>query len=108
MNSDPETRITLNFLHFDLRQSFPGTNNCYSYVKIYDGNSTEATQIGRRYGYCRKRAPPTLTMASTGNSLLIVFIFDRGEANSGFFATFKGKIVINPLMPKRSEVMPLL
>ena len=99
MNSDPETRITLSFLHFNVHQPSLAKNNCKSYVKIYDGNSTKATQIGRKYGYCGKRAPPTLMMSSTGNSIFIVF---RKEANSRFYATFKGKIVINPLMTNGS------
>ena len=92
MNSDPESRITLNFLHFNLHQA---NNQCFDYVKIYDGNSTKATQIGRKDGYCGKRAPPTLTMASAGNSLLVLFVFDRRQTNLEFNATYRGKIVIN-------------
>ena len=96
MNSDPATRITLSFLRFDLHQ-FSWTSMCYDYVKIYDGNSTKATQIGRTHGYCGKRAPPTLTIASTRNSLLIVFVSWRWRwswwlTNSGFHATYRGRI----------------
>ena len=88
MNSDPATRIVLDFLHFDLESR----NSCdYDSVKIYDGNSTKASQIGRTYGYCGKRAPPTLTIASTGNSLLIVFVSSRWNTKSGFNATYRGR-----------------
>ena len=94
MNSDPATRITLNFLHFDLdhyQNQWNETIRCNDFVKIYDGNSTKATQIGRRYGYCGKRAPPTLTIASTGNSLLIVFFSHGWSTKSGFSATYRGR-----------------
>ena len=90
-NSDPATRIILDFLHFDLESH---TSCTYDSVKIYDGNSTKATQIGRKHGYCGKRAPPTLTIASTGNSLLIVFVSDVSDTKSGFNATYRGKIVL--------------
>ena len=92
MNSDPATRITLSFLRFDLYQSL-WTSWCYDYVKIYDGNSIKATQIGRTHGYCGKRAPPTLTIASTQNSLLIVFASRSWtDTKSGFNATYRGRI----------------
>ena len=91
MNSDPSTRIILHFLHFDL---FWHPSCKYASVKIYDGNSTKDTQIGREYGYCGKRAPPTLTIASTGNSVLIVFVSDGIVAASGFNATYRGSTVL--------------
>ena len=87
MNSDPEARITINFLHFDLHQ-------CDDSVKIYDGNSTKATQIGRTDGYCGKRAPPSLTIRSTRNSLLIVFYSNSYRRATGFNATYRGRIVL--------------
>ena len=93
MNSDPATRITINFLHFDLNQD-SWNNWCYDSVKIYDGNSTKATQIGRTDGYCRKRAPPALTIRSTGNSLLVVFYSDWSATSAGFNATYRGRIVL--------------
>ena len=89
MNSDPATRITINFLHFDLRSW-----GCRDSVKIYDGNSFKATQIGRLDGYCGKRAPPALTIRSTGNSLLIVFYSDSYGTSAGFNATYRGRIVL--------------
>ena len=90
-NSDPATRIILDFLHFDLESH----RSCsWDWLKIYDGNSNKANQIGRKYGYCGKRAPPTLTIASTGNSLLMVFVSDHIVPKSGFNATYRGKIVL--------------
>ena len=95
MNSDPKTRIILDFLHFDLESHM----SCdYDSVKIYDGNSTKATQIGRTYGYCGKRAPPIMTIASTGNSLLIVFVSNGANTKSGFNATYRGRTVRNYLI----------
>ena len=91
INSNPATRIILDFLHFDLEWH---TTCDYDSVKIYDGNSTKATQIGRTYGYCGKKVPPTLTIASTGNSLLIVFVSDGDGTRSGFNATYRGRIVL--------------
>ena len=91
MNSDPATRIILDFLHFDL-ESHKFCN--HDSVKIYDGNSTKATPIGRTHGFCGKRAPPTLTIASMGNSLLIVFVSSRWNTKSGFNATYRGKIAL--------------
>ena len=92
-NTDPAARITLTFIHFEL-ESHKSCN--YDSVKIYDGNSSSATNIGRTHGYCGKRAPPTLTIASTGNSLLIVFISDKVDTRSGFNATYRGKMLCNP------------
>ena len=91
MNSDSTTRIMLHFLHFDLESHM----SCkYDSVIIYDGNSNKASQIGRTYEYCGKRAPPTLTIASVGNSVLIVFVSDRSVATSGFNATYRGRTVL--------------
>ena len=95
INSDPKARITLKFLHFDLHQySHSHTTWCSDSVKIYDGNSTKATKIGRKDGYCGKRAPPTLEIASTGNSLLIVFVSNSFYTSSGFSATYRGRVVL--------------
>ena len=91
MNSDPATRIILEFLHFDLESR---TSCDHDSVKIFDGNSTNATQIGRTYGYCGKRAPPTLTIASTGNSLLIIFVSNRWNTKSGFNVIYRGRIFL--------------
>ena len=85
MNADPEARITINFLHFDLYQYLW---KCHDSVKIYDGNFTKATQIGRTDGYCGKRAPPSLTIRSTRNSLLIVFYSNSYRTSTGFNATY--------------------
>ena len=92
MNSDPAKTIKLDFLHFDLESE---TYCYYDSMKIYDGNSSKATQIGRTYGYCGKRAPPTLTIASTGNSLLIVFVSDGSRSKSGFNAAYRGRIFVS-------------
>ena len=91
INSNPATRIILDFLHFDLEWR---TSCDYDSVNIYDGNSTKATQIGRTYGFCGKRAPPTLTIASTGNSLLIVFVSNRRNTKIGFNATYRGRVIL--------------
>ena len=93
MNSDPATRITINFHHFNLHQ-FPWSSRGNDYVKIYDGNSIKAIQIGRTDGYCGRRAPPALTIRSTGNSLLIVFYSDSYHTSAGFNATYRGRIVL--------------
>ena len=78
-----------------------GNVKCYDSVKIYDGDSTKANQLGPSdgNGFCGSCAPPTLT--STGSSLLIVFISDesndpenfhqQGNAFYGFDVTYKGK-----------------
>ena len=91
LNSNPATRIKLDFLHFDLEWD---TSCDYDSVNIYDGNSTKATQIGRTNGFCGKRAPPTLTIASTGNSLLIVFVSNRRNTKTGFNATYRGRVIL--------------
>ena len=92
INSDPETRITVRFLRFNLHP-YSHTTGCSGFVKIYDGNSTKATQIGREDGYCGNRAPPTLTIASTGNIMLIVFVSKSFYTSAGFSATYTGRIV---------------
>ena len=93
MNSDPATTITINFQHFNLHK-FRWRSRCDDYVKIYDGNSIKAIQIGRIDGYCGRRAPPALTIRSTGNSLLIVFYSDYYFTSAGFNATYRGRIVL--------------
>ena len=74
-------------------------------MKVYDGNSSKATQIGRQHGYCGKRAPPTLTIASTRNSLLIVFVSHYTAQASGFNATYRGRIVVISLISIISRVI---
>ena len=95
INSDPETRILLSFLRFDLESD----SHCsFDSVKIYDGNSSSATQIGQTYGYCGKRAPPTLTVSSTGNSILVVFTSNHRGTSLGFSASYTGRIPLTYLI----------
>ena len=105
MNSDSTTRIMLHFLHFDLESHM----SCkYDSVAIYDGNSNNASQIGRTYGYCGKRAPPKLTIASTGNSVLIVFVSDGSVTTSGFNATYRGRTILIFFIPIMSFTIQAL
>ena len=84
---DSAKRITLNFQQFSLEAS----DTCgYDFMKIFDGDSTSSTALGRANGYCGSLKPPTLT--STGNSILIVFSSDNSLSNSGFYITYNGKI----------------
>ena len=79
-------RIKLNFQRFSLEEQ----RDCqYDSVKIYDGDSISAPQLGRREGYCGRRFPSSLT--STGNSILIIFASDASTTSSGFRLTYSGK-----------------
>ena len=83
---DPAVRIILSFQRFSLEEH----SNCkHDSVKIYDGNSIHASQLGYSNGYCGNRA--SLSFTSTGSNLLIVFTSDASGSSSGFSATYKGK-----------------
>ena len=86
MTSNLSSRITLYFQRFNLESH----SNCmYDAVKIYDGLSTSAPQLGRTEGFCGISIPPTLT--SSGNSLLIVFHSDNIVTRSGFEIFYTSK-----------------
>ena len=88
---DPALRIILNFQRFSLE----GSSSCaYDSVKMYDGNSVSAPQLGRREGYCGKRYP-RVSLTSTGNSILIIFTSDRCATSSGFYLTYRGKPIVH-------------
>ena len=59
---------------------------CDDYVKIYDGDNTNATVLGRAKGYCGSRNP---SLISTGNTVLIVFVSDDKGRSSGFEISYK-------------------
>ena len=90
-------RITIDFLRFDLEQSdLEECPNCScDSLKIYDGNSTRASQLGPLNGYCGNNKPKPST--STGHCLLIVFRSDGGMQKSGFHIIYKGKSFFRPL-----------
>ena len=83
---DPTLRITLNFQQFSLEES---SSCAFDSVRIYDGDSDTAPQLGYKYKYCGNRLPPSLT--STGNKVLIVFTSDSLATASGFLLTYRGE-----------------
>ena len=83
---DPAVKITLLFRQFSVETH----EKCiYDSVKIYDGDSISAKQLGPSDGFCGDCKPPSLI--STRNSLLIVFVSDATVSSSGFNITYKGK-----------------
>ena len=77
--------IEINSLHFDIEQ---GDSCQYDSVKIYDGETTNATILGQVNGYCWS-GPSDLT--STGNAVLITFVSNNFLTYPGFVITYKGK-----------------
>ena len=96
---NPASRIKLNFLKFNLGVS--GTSS-FDLVKIYDGNSINAPQLGQSDGYCGRNIPPPFT--STRNSILIVFSSDPFGTYSGFSATYIGKLFLRLLVHSLTSV----
>ena len=85
-NSNPAARITVKFLQSKLQ----GDSSCrFDSLKIYDGETTNAAQLGRTRGYCGNRRPPTLT--STGKALLIIFTSDQSVTSSGYVISYSTK-----------------
>ena len=94
-------RITLTFQQFNLKE-FSACECCRcDSVKIYDGNSTSANQMGvsngvsNECGYCGSCLPPTLT--STGKIVVIDFVSDWSGQNSGFYITYRGKLILDAI-----------
>ena len=87
---NPGTRITVSFKQFSLQG---GANCIHDSIRIYDGQSTNATQIGPIHGYCGNSNPPTVM--STTNSLLIVFVSDARTTSTGFQIDYNGKLVFS-------------
>ena len=85
-------RITLYFRHFRLQNSDSILVNatwryfCKDYVKIYDGDNTNATVLGNADGYCGHNS---LSLIATGNTVLIVFVSDDKVRSSGFTLSYK-------------------
>ena len=78
-------KIVLDFKQFSLESD----SSCrHDSVKIYDGSSVTAPQLGEVHGYCGRHLPPSLT--STGDSLLIIFTSDRSDRYyTGFHITYR-------------------
>ena len=93
----PNERITIDFQQFSLQKHF---SCAYESVKIYDGDSSNASLIGPTVGYCGPCPPPTFT--STGNSMLIIFVSHGMSTSSGFNIFYKGKLYMRFL-----KVLPL-
>ena len=84
-NSNPRARITINFLAFRLESSC-----IYDRIKIYDGESTSANQLGSLNGYCGTSLQNRI-FKSSGNALLITFTTDGSVTFSGFQISYRGK-----------------
>ena len=87
---DPRVKIILDFKFFDVEG---GANCTYASVKIYDGHSTSANQLGPSQGYCGKIKQQNLT--SSGNSLLIVYKSDGRITPYGFRIEYRSKSFVN-------------
>ncbi|CAL1529132.1 unnamed protein product [Lymnaea stagnalis] len=72
--------VALTFLNFHLE----GDNCTYDYVDVYDGNSTESTQLGH---FCDIHTPPAFR--STGNQMFIKMVADSSQSHQGFLAEYK-------------------
>ncbi|CAL8138529.1 unnamed protein product [Orchesella dallaii] len=74
----PQTRITINFTHFDLE----GNNQeCdYDSVEVYSKVSQD--ELKRHGSFCGSRLPSMIT--SEGNSIRIVFTSDNSVQKTGF------------------------
>ena len=90
---DPVKRITIRFKQFSLQG---GANCTYDSVKIYDGYSTNATQLGPSHGYCGNNKPPTMT--SAGDSLLVAFVSDGIIESTGFLMDYFCKQFLSVLI----------
>ena len=86
---DPATVIEINSLRFDIEVS----NYCkYDSVKIYDGETTNATRLGPVNGYpCGYCLSGPSDLTSTGNAVLITFVSNNITTHPGFVITYKGK-----------------
>ncbi|GFN89691.1 cubilin, partial [Plakobranchus ocellatus] len=74
--------IVLKFRHFDVQSSY----NCYAdYVAIYDGNSRQATSLGR---FCGDRNAVPRVIRSPSNSLLLNLISNYYGSGKGFTARY--------------------
>ncbi|CAH0628596.1 unnamed protein product [Chrysodeixis includens] len=75
------TKIKITFISFKLERSF----RCkYDYLKIYNGQSSDARVVGK---FCGSTYPKTYT--STTNSLYMIFRTDRSMASDGFRITYE-------------------
>lgn len=76
--ADANMKLSLTFSVFD-------TESYYDYVRVYDGENSDATRLGSFYG---NTIPPALT--STGNSLYVTFHSDSSVSASyaGFSANY--------------------
>ncbi|XP_077993791.1 cubilin-like [Glandiceps talaboti] len=72
--------ITLYFAEFDLERH---SNCAYDYVRVYDGDSEAADQIGN---VCGDQIP--LPISSTSNVMYIKFRTDFSNSGNGFYASY--------------------
>ncbi|KAF7700135.1 membrane frizzled-related protein isoform X2 [Silurus meridionalis] len=74
--------IQLRFHNFSLET---GDVCEFDYIEVYDsGNTRDSKILGR---YCGSDLPPDLT--STGPVMTVVFVADKGVADSGFYASYQ-------------------
>ncbi|XP_028419173.1 dorsal-ventral patterning tolloid-like protein 1 [Dendronephthya gigantea] len=77
------SKILLTFTSFSLEIHL----RCdYDYLDVYDGDSSNASKIGR---YCGNQLPRSLT--SSGSHLFIAFHSDSSEQRPGFVLNFSNK-----------------
>ena len=73
-------RVTVTFTHMDIED----TNDCGNdYVRVLEGNTLDAPEVGR---YCGTRIPAAIT--STGSAVTIIFVSDSRDQRSGFRAVY--------------------
>jgi len=74
-NGDSITNITLTFSQFDVSSG--------DYVKVYDGETTDAELLG---SYSGTAIPPAMT--SSGNKMLVEFITNGAGNGTGWYAQY--------------------
>lgn len=72
-------RIIFDIEHIDVEALDDGY--CFDWLKVYDGPSTDAKQLGR---FCGKARPKPII--SSGNSITLLFFSDYSVSWQGFFA----------------------
>lgn len=86
--SPEDTVIQIKFNKFHIQNcntNITSTNDCLcNYIEIHDGLSVVGNLIGR---YCGHNLPPLIT--SSQNSIVIIFVLDASESNTGFEVEFR-------------------
>ena len=78
----PNDIIKIEFEDFDTEEE-------YDWVELFDGDSTNATSLGKFSGNLNHQS-----ISTTGNQLFVKFISDRTESSRGFklsYSTLKDK-----------------